>query len=161
MTKGSPLPIKQRHAAILLGAAGLAMSCARPGNDAQPADESGDAAVARPAELAVATYAARQPNPVGPQPAFHTASASGTVTASQGCLALRTGSGTYLLVLPEAAVGRSGGTVLVDGQALAQGRRISVTGSATGGPAVGAVDIPPGCSGLERFVVSPGGVAPE
>ena len=146
------------RAAIVLGAACLAISCAPRDSDPQSANELGNAALAQPAEIAIATYAVREPDPAGPQPTFDTAVASGTVTAVEGCLALRTGAATSLLVFPEGSIGRSGGTPLVDGQAVAQGLRISVTGSRTGGPAVGELDIPPRCAGLERFVVTPGGL---
>lgn len=136
----------------------LALSCAPVADESQPADEKEKSVLASAGRMEVATFAKRPSNPSAPQPTFHTASASGIVTALQGCLALRSGDAVRLLVFSEDSVAHADGALLVDGQAVTEGQQITVTGSRTGGPAAGDLKIPARCTGLDRFVVSPGGL---
>jgi hypothetical protein len=120
----------------------LALSCAPVADEAQPGDEKEKSIIVPVGRMEVATFTKRPSRPSGPQPTSHTASASGIVTAVQGCLALRSGDVVQLLVFSEDSVAEAGGALLVDGQAVREGWQITVTGSRTGGPAAGDLKIP-------------------
>ncbi|HEU0100220.1 MAG TPA: hypothetical protein VFQ67_15795 [Allosphingosinicella sp.] len=125
------------------------------------ADRGSNSAGRAEAPLRVSLYDRVEPRAGQPVPTFNMAAAEGSLGSKDGCLVLESGGRTMALVFARGSAKPEGpGRLLVDGRSFAIGDRVRLGGSSTGGSAVGAAEIAPGCGQSERWLVAPGSVEP-